>query len=124
MLVASVLYNAGYKLEDFGGTGFFVSETNENRFYVQGVGLKECLPSDEIKDANYVFRKEKLNEGFKTSAKVQYVARTGNFVKAGKEYTGVLRILKTILSYDYLWNNVRVKGGAYGCMSGFGRIGD
>lgn len=39
VLVASVLYNAGYKLEDFGGTGFFVSETNENRFYVQGVGV-------------------------------------------------------------------------------------
>ena len=29
-----------------------------------------------------------------------------------------------ILSYDYLWINVRVKGGAYGCMSGFMRNGD
>ena len=39
-------------------------------------------------------------------------------------YTGALRILKVILSYDYLWINVRVKGGAYGCMSGFMRNGD
>ena len=29
-----------------------------------------------------------------------------------------------MLSYDYLWINIRVKGGAYGCMSGFGRSGE
>ena len=33
-------------------------------------------------------------------------------------------MLKVILNYDYLWLNIRVKGGAYGCMSGFGRNGD
>ncbi len=63
-----------------------------------------------------------LNEGFKTAMQVQYVARAGNFIKAGYEYTGALRVLKTILSYDYLWNNVRVKGGAYGCMCGFSGV--
>lgn len=65
---------------------------------------------------------EVLNEGFKTAMQVQYVARAGNFIKAGHEYTGALRVLKTILSYDYLWNNVRVKGGAYGCMCGFSGV--
>ena len=29
-----------------------------------------------------------------------------------------------ILSYDYLWQNIRVKGGAYGCMSSFNRVGE
>ena len=66
----------------------------------------------------------KRNEGFKTSSKVQYVARTGNFIDGGAEYTGALQILKVILSYDYLWQNIRVKGGAYGCMSNFNRIGE
>ena len=66
----------------------------------------------------------KRNEGFKTSSKVQYVARTGNFIDRGVEYTGALQILKVILSYDYLWQNIRVKGGAYGCMSSFNRIGE
>ena len=37
---------------------------------------------------------------------------------------GALRILKVIMSYEYLWVNVRVKGGAHGCMSGFGRNGN
>ena len=32
--------------------------------------------------------------------------------------------MKVILSYDYLWINLRVKGGAYGCMSGFGMSGE
>ena len=33
-------------------------------------------------------------------------------------------MLKVIFSYDYLWINVRVKGGAYGCMGGSSRNGD
>ena len=52
------------------------------------------------------------------------MARTGNFIDHGAEYTGALQILKVILSYDYLWQNIRVKGGAYGCMSNFNRIGE
>ncbi len=67
---------------------------------------------------------EKKNEGFLDASQVQYVSRAGNFKKAGYEYTGTLRILKVLLSYEYLWINIRVKGGAYGCMSGFTRRGD
>ena len=52
------------------------------------------------------------------------MAHLGNFIDEGKEYTGALQILKVILSYDYLWQNVRVKGGAYGCMSNFSRLGE
>ena len=29
-----------------------------------------------------------------------------------------------MMGYEYLWTNIRVKGGAYGCMCGFGRTGD
>ena len=65
----------------------------------------------------------KWNEGFRTSSKVQYVATAGRFEREGQEYTGALRVLKTIFSYDYLWVNIRVTGGAYGCMCGFSRNG-
>ena len=50
--------------------------------------------------------------------------QAGKFTDAGKEYTGALQILKVIMSYDYLWINLRVKGGAYGCMSSFNRLGE
>lgn len=87
-------------------------------------GLKESLFTGERKDGSCIIHCVKKNEGFKTASKVQYVAKTGNFIDYGASYTGALQILKVILSYDYLWQNIRVKGGAYGCMSNFNRIGD
>jgi len=66
----------------------------------------------------------KKNEGFMDASQVQYVARAGNYAAHGFSYHGALRILKVILGYDYLWINVRVKGGAYGCMNGYMRNGD
>lgn len=71
---------------------------------------------------NNPVKPECLNEGFKTAMQVQYVARAGNFLKAGYKYTGALKVLKMILSFDYLWNNIRVKGGAYGCMCSFSGV--
>lgn len=67
---------------------------------------------------------EVKNEGLMSSSQVNYVCRGGNFLKKGLKYTGSLKVLKVIMSYDYLWMNVRVKNGAYGCMSSFGRTGD
>lgn len=64
------------------------------------------------------------NEGFQCSSQVNYVARCGNFKTAGYSFTGAMRILQVMMNYDYLWTNIRVKGGAYGCMSGFGRDGE
>ena len=78
----------------------------------------------EMTNEACVLHCRKRNEGFKTSSKVQYVARVGNFIDGGQKYSGTLQILKVILGYDYLWQNIRVKGGAYGCMSNFNRIGD
>ncbi len=72
----------------------------------------------------FLFEVDKKNEGLMTSSKVNYVSRCGNFISEGYAYTGALKILQVILSYDYLWLNIRVKGGAYGCMSGFGRSGE
>lgn len=64
------------------------------------------------------------NEGFMDASQVMYVARAGNFRAHGFEYHGALRILKVIMEYDYLWINIRVKGGAYGCMNGYMKNGD
>lgn len=86
--------------------------------------LKEVLYTKEITPGSFAPALEVKNEGFQTSGQVQYVAAAGNFREAGYSYTGALRILKVMLSYEYLWTNIRVKGGAYGCMSAFRRNGD
>lgn len=86
--------------------------------------LKEKLPEGGLDVQEQIRAVGQKNEGFQTSAKIQYVARSGNYRTAGFSYTGALRILKVILGYGYLWENIRVKGGAYGCMGGFGMQGD
>ena len=60
------------------------------------------------------------NEAFRYAGQVQYAACTGNFIEAGYHLSGALSVLRSIMSYEYLWQNVRVKGGAYGCMCNFG----
>ncbi len=66
----------------------------------------------------------KKNEGFMSAAQIQYVCRAGNFVRKGLPYHGALRVLRVLMGYDYLWTQVRVKGGAYGCMCNFGKSGE
>lgn len=82
--------------------------------------LSTRLAFENVKEIPVV----KKNEGFKTASQVQYVATAGNFCERGYGYTGALNVLQCIFSYDYLWINVRVKGGAYGCMCSFNRSGN
>lgn len=93
-------------------------------------GIRECftafkkkLYTEPVQKYERVVPVVKRNEGFQTSAQVQYVCRAGDFARNGLSYTGSLKVLRVIMGYDYLWNNVRVKGGAYGCMSAFRRNG-
>lgn len=81
--------------------------------------LYEDQPVASLPEVPLTFEKE----GFKTSSQVQYAACAGDFRKAGFTYTGALLVLKMIFSYEYLWTNIRVKGGAYGCACTFGRLG-
>ena len=114
--------------EIFRPENFGISYTGE-RESLDGVkdlsiSLKESLFTEETHKQRGQITCQKKNEGFATSGQVQYVSQTGNFRKKGYSYTGALEILKVALSYDYLWTNLRVKGGAYGCMSGFKRSGE
>lgn len=78
----------------------------------------------KVVPANPIPKEGKINEGFKMAGQVQYVGRVGNFRERGISYSGVFQIVKSLLSYEYLWNEVRVKGGAYGVMCGFPSTGE
>lgn len=86
--------------------------------------LKGALFTDPIESMGYAPHPVKRNEGLMSSAQIQYVCRAGNFTKKGLPYTGALRVLRVMMGYDYLWTQVRVKGGAYGCMCNFGKSGE
>lgn len=87
-------------------------------------GMLEHLNEKPAEIKEYKKTPVKANEGFTNSAQVQYVCRAGNYAAHGLEFDPSLYILKTILGYEYLWNEVRVKGGAYGCMSRFTPYGE
>jgi Zn-dependent M16 (insulinase) family peptidase len=86
-------------------------------------GILEKLYTKEFPEEHMEVHCVNKNEAFKTPAQIQYVARAGSFRRAGFEYSGAMKILKTALSYDYFWINIRVKGGAYGCHGAFSRYG-
>ncbi|MCI1727761.1 MAG: insulinase family protein [Lachnospiraceae bacterium] len=65
-----------------------------------------------------------LREGFETAGQIQFVADAGRFSDPARRYTGAMKVLRQMMNYDYLWINIRVKGGAYGCGANFRREGD
>ena len=76
--------------------------------------LTDTLPQGVYPRAGRAYGFERVREGISAPSQVQFVAMGGNFLKAGASYTGHMRVLKTLLGYDYLWNRLRVQGGAYG----------
>lgn len=86
--------------------------------------INELKVSDKPLKTEHV-KAYRETEAFSSSSQVQYVAMCGNFNKsAGLPYKGSLQVLRSILGNDYLWTKVRLQGGAYGCMCGFGTSGD
>lgn len=76
-------------------------------------GLQEKSPATSVQTWN----KNQGNEAFLSVGKVQYVAQGGNFRHHGFTYTGAMQVLETVLRYEYLWQHIRVLGGAYGAFS-------
>lgn len=57
----------------------------------------------------------KQNEAYITAQDVNYVG-AGADAKGLLEFTGPSNVLSTAIRFDYLWNEVHVKGGAYGSL--------
>ena len=71
-----------------------------------------AIPTDTVK---ILTDQQPVKEVIQIPAGVSYAVSAGHLDRYGIPYTGSLRILASILSFDYLWNQVRVRGGAYGC---------
>ena len=82
-----------------------------------------ALPAEHYPAADYTLAAPVKNEGLTNSSRVQYVGKAADFRKLGYPFTGAMRVLETIMRYGYLWNRVRVQGGAYGASAQFSREG-
>lgn len=81
-----------------------------------------ALPKGEALPARTAYPLTAKNEAFTFAGQVQYLAVCGNYKDAGIPFSGAIRVMRNILSMDYLWTNVRVLGGAYGCMCDFNPV--
>ena len=84
----------------------------------------EKLKEEDIEDYKIPFTPHPIKMGLIYPGNVNYVAMGYNFKTLGFKYHGALVLLKSILSMDYLWNEVRVKNGAYGCFADFRKSGN
>ena len=101
----------------------FTSKLDANYLEKPLTDFVEIFSDESIKEKPEIV-KNKKNEGLIAATKVQYVAEAGNFIDYGLSYRGELNVLQVIFSYDYLWTNIRVLGGAYGRMCAFNRSGN
>lgn len=78
--------------------------------------LLSVLPDGEPADCCSVrsVMNGKRAESIQVPAGVSYAAMGINIDALGAEYCSELRLLAHIVSYNYLWNSIRVQGGAYG----------
>lgn len=63
------------------------------------------------------------NVGIEIPNGVSYASLAYNLYALHRQYSGVWRVASTMLSFDHLWNEVRVKGGAYGTGFASGSLG-
>ena len=82
------------------------------------------LPRKEYEDVLEVKMEAPAKEALVIPAGVSYNAVANSFNNVGLEYTGAYNVLMQIVNYDYLWAEIRVKGGAYGCSLGVARNND
>ena len=75
--------------------------------------IKE-LPIMSLERAQYTFKKHIQNEAYITSSTVQAIVSGFNFKQLGYSFHGALHLATHILDSTYLWEKVRLQGGAYG----------
>ena len=85
--------------------GFAPRPTSINGCEVQGGPLAGRMASDLGAE----------NEAFAIPTDICFSAKVDGFQHTGARFSGVWKVAARALNYDYLWNTIRVKGGAYGC---------
>ncbi|MFQ5716917.1 MAG: insulinase family protein, partial [Nitrospinales bacterium] len=94
-------------------------EADYSKFQAKVGSLAEIFPSQTQNPARLEFEPPRTNEAFLTASAVQYVGTGANLYSMGFGYTGHFNVLKSVLNTGFLWEKVRMRGGAYGCSASF-----
>lgn len=104
-----------------------LTATAEQRDQLQGLaaGLGARLPEHGIPgEADWFGKKTDFarQEALLLPAQVHYVGKAVNLFEAGYSWHGSAAVILKYLRTGYLWEKVRVQGGAYGCVCGLDRM--
>jgi presequence protease len=99
------------------------SETDIGQVWHKIGMLTDEIRQENLPEVEYKVEPNKINEGIFAPVNVQYCAQGGNYSQLGYAYSGKMEVLENILSNDFLMQEIRVKGGAYGIMVNFSRFG-
>lgn len=79
--------------------------------------LLESFPRKENVSTKVIaYEKNNItNGGLQIPVDICFATQVSNFNLCGEKYSGAMKVAAHILTYDYLWKEIRVKGGAYGC---------
>ena len=84
-------------------------------------GLFENLPSKPVSQHTWSPVVGSADEGMTIPAQVNYVGKGANLYKSGYQQHGSINVINKYLQTTWLWERVRVQGGAYGGFSVFDR---
>ena len=73
-----------------------------------------ALPAREVRIESFGVQPEQKKEGLTIPAQVNYVGKGANLYDLGYEYDGSANVITDYLRMTYLWEKIRVQGGAYG----------
>ncbi|MBR6802161.1 MAG: insulinase family protein [Eubacteriaceae bacterium] len=98
---------------------------NENKEVVERhmKAMLENIPDSSSDKGIILSALQPMKEAIIIPAKVNYVGLGANYRNLGHDYPIHLPVLKKYLTGGYLWENIRVLGGAYGAMLSVDRLG-
>lgn len=81
--------------------------------------LVSAIPVREAETTSWYAPRVPENEGLSIPAQVNYVGKGANLYQLGYEYHGSIHVITNHLRTAYLWDKIRVQGGAYGAFCRF-----
>ena len=107
--VSNIVFNKERLVVSYTG-----NEKNYDYFTYILNNFEKKMRDKKFPEQKYKFDFSIKNEAFVIPSQVQYVVKAGNIKGSGYKYNGHMKVLENILNSDYLWKELRVKGGAYG----------
>lgn len=77
---------------------------------------------DSETEPSWNWKRTAVNEGFVVPSQVQYVGKAGNVFDFGYRFHGSALVITRFLRTGWLWDRVRVQGGAYGAFCRLNRL--